>query len=127
MKKALVLGSLLLSLFLPQIANAAPLDPGPGPQGCSGITIFGFLGDQPVRDVNDIICIGLNIINFLLSITGGVFILMIVYGGIRYITSIGSPDNVRQARDTIFNAIIGLVIIILVLVLLNAVQQGITG
>lgn len=39
-------------------------------------------------------------------------VFFLVYGGIRYTTSAGSPDNLQQAKKIIKNALIGLVLVI---------------
>ena len=43
-------------------------------------------------------------------IAGIVAIGFVVYGGILYVTSQGSPDQTQKAQSTIQNALIGLVI-----------------
>src|SRR5581483_8230575 len=42
-------------------------------------------------------------------IVGAISIIMIIYGGFRYITSGGSTDRVGNAKNTIIYAIIGLI------------------
>ena len=53
------------------------------------------------------------IINLLSVIVGVVAVIMIVIGGLRYITSGGSDTGVTSAKNTILYAIIGLVIVAL--------------
>lgn len=43
---------------------------------------------------------------------GGIALIMIVIGGFKYINSLGNPQNVAKAKDTILYAIIGLVVCI---------------
>ena len=52
----------------------------------------------------------LNIINFLLGFVALIAVLMIVYGGVLYLTSMGNEERTGQAKSTISYAIIGLVI-----------------
>ena len=59
---------------------------------------------------SSIILILLAIIDDLLRIAGLVAFGFIIYGGIRYITSQGSPDQTSKAMSTILNAVGGLVI-----------------
>lgn len=54
--------------------------------------------------------IGLNVVEILLQLVGYVSVLFIIYGGFLFITSTGSPDGAAKARQTIMNAVIGLVI-----------------
>ena len=50
-------------------------------------------------------------INSLVALFGAVFLGLIVYGGFRYLFSQGDKDQVKKARETIVNAIIGLLIV----------------
>lgn len=54
-----------------------------------------------------------NIINFLLFFAGIVAVFLIVFSGIRFVTSSGDPQKIESARKTFFYAIIGLVVIAL--------------
>ena len=53
------------------------------------------------------------IINILLFIIGAVAVIMIIIGGIRYVTSAGDQNSVKAAKDTVLYSVIGLVITIL--------------
>ncbi len=54
-------------------------------------------------------------------IVGAVSIIMIIYGGFRYITSGGSSEKVGSAKNTLIYAIIGLVIVALAQLIVNVV------
>ena len=54
-----------------------------------------------------------NIIDVLLFIAGAVAVIMIIVGGLRYITSNGDQAHVKAAKDTIMYAVVGLVVAIL--------------
>lgn len=62
---------------------------------------------------SDFALIALAIIDDLLRIGGLVAIAFIIYGGILYVNSQGSPDQTQKAQSTIQNALIGLIICIL--------------
>lgn len=51
-----------------------------------------------------------NAINWILGIIGLISVLIIIYGGVLYLTSVGSADRVKQAKDTLKYGIMGLVI-----------------
>ena len=53
------------------------------------------------------------IINLILLITGIIAVLFLIVGGFRYIISAGSTDQAESAKKTIFNSIIGLVVVLL--------------
>lgn len=59
---------------------------------------------------SDILLIGLGVIDILIHIAALVAVAFVFYGGIRYITSQGSPDGTKAAQNTILNALIGLAI-----------------
>jgi hypothetical protein len=52
-------------------------------------------------------------INLMLFIVGVIAIFMLIFGGIRYVISGGAADRVKDAKNTILYAIIGLVVAIL--------------
>lgn len=57
--------------------------------------------------------IGLAIIDILLRLATLAALGFVIYGGFRYITSQGEPDATASARQTILNAVIGLIIALL--------------
>lgn len=61
----------------------------------------------------DALLIGLAIVDILIRIAALVAVAFVLYGGIKYITSQGSPEGTKAAQNTILNAVIGLVIAIL--------------
>jgi hypothetical protein len=54
--------------------------------------------------------IGLAIVEILTRIAAIISVGFVMYGGFRYITSQGEPENTKSARQTIINSLIGLVI-----------------
>lgn len=54
-----------------------------------------------------------NVIEIGLTVAVFVAIGFIIYGGFRYITSSGDSSGIKKAKDTIVNAVIGLVIAML--------------
>jgi hypothetical protein len=53
------------------------------------------------------------IINIISVVVGVIAVIMIVFGGLKYITSGGESSNVSAAKNTILYAIIGLVVVAL--------------
>lgn len=52
-------------------------------------------------------------INTVIFIVGAVSVLMVIYGGLRYVLSGGDAAGIKGARDTILYALVGLAISIL--------------
>ena len=67
---------------------------------------FKFLGTN--GSDSPLLAIGLAILDDLLRLAALVAVGFVIYGGIQFVTSQGSPDGVSQARQTIINALIGL-------------------
>ena len=65
-----------------------------------------------------------DIVNVMLYIIGAIAVIMIVIGGIRYVTSNGDSGSVKSAKDTILYAVIGLIIAILAYSIVNFVVDS---
>jgi len=61
------------------------------------------------------------IINVLLFLIGVLSVIMIIYGGFRFVTSGGSAESVKSAKNTILYSIVGLVVAILAFAIVNFV------
>lgn len=93
------------------------------PTGCPGPQLFDIFPTwyeylpktmtsgtcQPaIHSLTDIWLIVAAIIEILLRLAALAAVVFIIYGGIMFTTSQGSPDQTAQARSTIINALIGL-------------------
>ena len=107
-----LLGS--LTLFTAGPAFAAPVDVFKG-DACTGNTsICGSNG-------NDVYSILKNVINILLTVVGIISVIMIIVGGIKYVTSTGDSSSINSARETIIYAVVGLGISIMAFAIVNFV------
>ena len=61
--------------------------------------------------------------NVLLFAIGGLSVLMIILGGIKYVISGGKEASVNKAKNTVLYAIIGLVIALLAYAIINFVLE----
>ena len=73
--------------------------------------------------VNNII---ITVIDIFSLVVGAVSVIMIIIGGLRYITSAGESSNVQAAKNTILYAIVGLVIVIFAQTIVKFVVSRIT-
>lgn len=64
--------------------------------------------DTGATNINKIIT---QIVNIFSAVVGVVSVIMIIFGGFKYITSNGDSGNVSSAKNTIIYAVIGLVIV----------------
>jgi Type IV secretion system pilin len=114
------------------------------------LTTFGFTGAVVAQDPQNAICTGAdnlqisneateqcgevaagsedsvnelitNIVNIFSVIVGIIAVIMIIWGGLKYITSGGDSGNVTGAKNTILYAIIGLIIVALAQIIVRFV------
>lgn len=74
--------------------------------------------------VNDTIKLALNLFS---AIVGIIAVVMIIVGGIQYITSGGDSGNVTKAKNTILYAVIGLVVVALAQIIVKFVLNRFVG
>lgn len=67
------------------------------------------------------------IINILSVIIGVIAVIMIIFGGLRYITSGGDSTRVGNAKNTILYALIGLIIVALAQIIVRFVLSNTSG
>jgi hypothetical protein len=64
----------------------------------------------------------LAIFNFSLMVIGLVAFVALLYGGFRYLTSVGNPAAINDAKDQIFSAFLGLIILFSSWLILNTIN-----
>jgi len=89
---------------------------------CS-VTNFEFL---PKTGMSDLVPVALAIADDLLRIAGLVAVAFVMVGGIKYVTSQGEPDATKQAKDTIINAIIGLLVAMIAVTIVTFIGRSLT-
>jgi len=62
-------------------------------------------------ELNDVMRMGLNVVDIILGVVGSLALLMFVYGGIMMLISAGNSDKVSKAKGIIIAAVIGLGIV----------------
>ena len=76
----------------------------------AGLTNVGLPGGgNPEQKATDIVG---GIINAFLSIFGTIFLILMIFGGYKWMVASGREEEVKKAKDTIRAAIIGLIIVI---------------
>ena len=66
-----------------------------------------------------------SVINVLLYFAGTIAVIVIVVGGIRYITSDGDPGAASKAKNTIIYALVGLVVAVMAYAIVNFILDRI--
>ncbi|MBQ5812305.1 hypothetical protein IIW29_01890 [Candidatus Saccharibacteria bacterium] len=67
------------------------------------------------------------IINAIIGILGLICVIIMIIGGVQYMTSSGDAGKVKKAKDTILYGLIGLVICVLAFAIVNFVLANILG
>lgn len=86
---------------------------------CAKTGVTGAGGDASNGSIGPILR---NITNTLLFLLGAVAVIMIVIGGFKYVISNGDTSQVTSAKNTIFYAVIGLVVALLAYAIVNFVN-----
>jgi len=107
----------LTALALIPSAGAALLAPTDVPESISGA-----IGGQ--TDLKSLI---LTIIDYALGFLGLIAVIMVIYGGVLYVTSAGDSGKTDTAKKIILYTVIGIIIIMLSFVLVNAVLGAGSG
>jgi hypothetical protein len=63
------------------------------------------------------------VVNTALFVLGMVAVIMIVVGGIRYVTSGGDASSIKGAKDTILYSVVGLIVAIMAYAIVDFVTK----
>lgn len=92
------------------------------------------VGEGIIPSYSDPILKVVQIINYFLTFIGVIFILVIIYGGILWMTgfseeelSLGHEEKIKKARTLLKHAIVGLVIVIFAKILYYFIQERLKG
>jgi len=105
---------LLILLSTPILTNAA------NTTSTAGLVPCGGPGEKACT-VCDLLVLAQNVLEFALKMAFLIIIGFIVYGGFRWIFSLGKEENLKAGQQIITNAIIGLVIILTAWIIVNTV------
>jgi len=67
------------------------------------------------------------IINVILSVLGAIFLIQMIYGGIKWMTAAGNEETVKKASALIYQSITGLIIVLAAFLLANYVVFKLLG
>jgi hypothetical protein len=97
---------------------------------CKGTNLAtgeGGTGCDTNGDNADLGDIAAKIVNLLSIVVGVVAVIMIIFGGFRYITSGGDSGNVSTAKNTLIYAIVGLIIVALAQFIVHFVLNNVNA
>ncbi len=67
------------------------------------------------------------VVSIMLFVIGAVAVIMLIYGGVKYVLSGGAQDKVAEAKNTILYAIVGIVVAILAFAVVQFVVTGLAA
>lgn len=132
-KKFITNGAIAMALLVPIAAPASVFalnstDPNIQSSLCEGANLQVDQGGCDTAGstdkVNKLIALVINIFSL---VVGVVAVIMIIIGGLKYITSSGDSNNITSAKNTILYAIIGLVVVALAQFIVKFVLGKATG
>lgn len=100
-------------------ADNCPAGPGPG-GNCSGPGMYPSPLMFGYCTIPELITAATK---WILGLVSGIIILILIFGGITYVTSAGDDEKIKTAKNTILYAIIGLAIILLAYTMINEVKD----
>ena len=77
--------------------------------------------ERPTNAPEDFESTVVNATNWILGFVALIAVLMIIWGGVQYLTSAGNQDQVRTGKDTIKYALMGLVVAGIAYALVNLI------
>lgn len=120
LKKGLMIVAAVLTMGMLTAGNVIAADPIKG--GWNDAKKSTGIGSSSTKDADDVVQ---TIITVLIWAVGILSTIMIIVGGIFYVTSAGDPGKIKKAKDTIMYGIIGLVIAVLAFAIVNFVVNSI--
>ncbi len=109
-------GLLLVPALALGVSVLVPVAPVAQAQLQSGINAAGGTGKTESLDLAGTITWA---VNLFLMIVGAAAVVMIIYGGFKYITSAGDSSGVTSAKNTILYAVLGLIVVLLAYAIVN--------
>ncbi|MFZ2969701.1 MAG: pilin [Minisyncoccia bacterium] len=73
--------------------------------------------------INNLNVLVSNLLRFVLSIAGGVALIMLIVGGIKYMTANGDEQKISGAKKTLLWAIFGLILVLLAYVISSVIYK----
>lgn len=138
LKKVLAIGGIFLFLFplvaLAQTNQSAPNDP---------CLIIGADWNKAIKlqfeipnvtqeqngsyYIKDLGCYIVGVYRYFAGVAGILTVVMVMYGGVRYVVSLGNQQKISQAKDTITSALVGLLLVLASYTILFFINPSLTS
>ncbi len=113
----LMFGAITIVSLLPVAAHAEFISPVDNPGNVAEATG----GEGSIR------LLVLRIINFFLGFLGILAVIMVIYGGVTYVTAAGSDESIGNAKKIILYSLVGIIVILLSFAIVNTILGAGTG
>jgi hypothetical protein len=91
---------------------------------CAGLSATERAASSVCKDSDkNIFSITSKIVSFILYACGAAAVVMIIYSGFLYVTSGGSDETIKKAKNTILYSVIGLIVVLLAYAIVRFVLQ----
>jgi len=87
------------------------------------VTARDFVPISPIPGSTGLMDIIARTVNAVLLLAGAIAVIYLIYGGILYITAGGDAEKATKGRTALINAIIGIIIILLALVIVVYIKS----
>lgn len=77
--------------------------------------------------INELITVAINVSRLILGLLGSVALVMFIYGGVMFLVSAGSSEQVKNGKTIILNAVIGIIIVLFAWIAVNTIVAALTG
>jgi hypothetical protein len=68
----------------------------------------------------------IRIVKYLLLLSGAIAVGFVVFGGFQYITSAGNAETAEKGKNTLINAIIGIIVVVLAYAIITVITTVVT-
>lgn len=116
MKKLLIFATILTGMFGVLIPQGVFATGNTAAQ--HAINGLNATGTNSSKDANGIIK---DVVGIMMFILGALAVIMIIYSGIQYVTSVGDSGKIQKAKNTLIYSIVGLIVAIFAYAIVNFV------
>ncbi|MFH0856458.1 MAG: pilin [bacterium] len=83
-------------------------------------------GSNPCQ-LNDFLFLAVNLINYMLAISGSLALLFFIWGGFKMLTAAGNSEGVEKGKQAITSAAIGILVVLASWMIVNFIYTSLAG
>ena len=78
-------------------------------------------------NLSELKTLAINIVYFLITTAGTITLLFVLWGGVQMLLSAGSPERIKKGKQTLYNALLGFVIVLAAYIIVSLIVNKLTG